>query len=97
MQTRGDKPGNVGDVRQQQSTDFLSDLREAGPVPYSRIRRRTGDQQLRLTLSSKPANLVEIDAARLAIDAVVRYAKPFSADVYMFAVRQVAAVIKVKR
>ena len=92
MQASRDEPGEVGHVDEQVGADLVGDLAEAREVELARIRRPAGHDHLRPLLAGDPRDLVHVDHAGLAVDAVGDDLIQASGGVELHAVREVAAV-----
>ena len=79
------------DVGHEDRPDLFGDLGEPIELDDPRHRGAAAEDELGPLLPRQPANLVEVDGARLARDAVLDRAQPLPGDRHRPAVRQVAA------
>jgi len=86
VETGGDETGDVCDVGHEEGADLLGDFGEAVPLPDSGVGGGAGDDEFGLALAGESVNLGHVDAAGLAVDAVVCDSEPLSADVDELAV-----------
>ena len=91
MLARGDQPGEMRHVDQEQRADLVADRAEAGEIEMPRIGRAAGDDQLGPVLLGEPLDLVEIDQMIVRPDAVLDGVEPFARLRRRGAVGQVAA------
>src|SRR6059036_3445039 len=91
MFARGDQPGEMGHVDEQQGSDLVANRAEAGEIEVARIGRATGDDHLRLVLFGESLDLLEVDQMVVAADAILDGVEPFDRLRRGSAVRQVTA------
>jgi hypothetical protein len=87
----GDEAGDVGDVGGQDRADLAGDLGERGEVDRARDGRAASEDDLRALAAGEVADLVEVDEAGLARDAVRDGVEPLAGRGDGPAVGQVAA------
>ena len=75
---RGDQPGEMRHVDQQQRAHLVGDCAEAGEIEMARIGRAAGDDQLGPMLLGQPLDLVEVDQMVVAAHAVLDGVEPFA-------------------
>ena len=92
----GDQPGVMGHIDEQLGPHVAGDLGKFAVRNFARIRARSGDDHLGLVLAGQRGHLVEIDAVRVARDAVVDEVIEHAGDIEPHAVRQMAAVGQVE-
>ena len=71
VQPRGDEPGEVRHVAEEERADLVRDLAELPRLDGARIGAAAADDQLRAVLLRQLEDLVVVDDVRLARDAVV--------------------------
>jgi len=94
METGGHEPCEVGHVAHEECPHLVGDLAEAPGLDGARIRRPAADDEPRPVLLRERENLVVVDEARLARDAVVDDRVQPPRDVHLEAVAQMAAVVE---
>ena len=97
LQPRGDEPGEMSHVAEEQRADLVSDLAEAPGLDRARVRRAAADDQLRPMLLREREHVVVVDEVRLARDAVVDDLVEPAGEVHLEPVRQVPAVRELER
>ncbi len=96
MNARGDKPGKVRHVDQQESAHRIGNPAEAWEIENTRIGAAAGDDQLGLMLLGQAREFVVIDALVVFAHAVRNHFVRLAGEIQMVAVSQVAAVRQVE-
>src|SRR5205823_6507542 len=92
MRAAGDEPRNVRDVRDEYGADLVGDCGERREVDRAGDRRAAADDELWALAAGEVANLVHVDPAGVATDAVPDRSEPLAGDGHAPAVGEVPAV-----
>ena len=92
MHATGHQPGNVRHVGEEERADLVGDAAERREVEHPRVRRATGDEQLRAHPLRDLAHLVVVDQAGVGPDAVGMRLPDLAGVAHRRAVGEVPAV-----
>jgi hypothetical protein len=93
VNARGDQAGDVRHVDEQVGADLVGDGAHARPVDDLRIRRKTGDDHLRLVFERELLHVVVVDEA-VGVHAVLHRIEDLAGKIDLRAVGQMPAVGK---
>ena len=89
-----DQTSVVSHVNKQQRTDFIGDLSKFSVLDLAWVRTRAGDNHLWLVFPSHLGDLIEVEAMRFFVDAVMNEVVQLAREVQVHAVSQVTAMSK---
>ena len=96
MQSGRHQAGVMGHIDKQLGPHLAGDFGEPAVRDFARIGAGAGDDQFGPMLARQAGNLVEVDAVRVASDAVAMEAIEPAGDVQLHAMREMAAVGQVQ-
>ena len=76
--TRGDEAGKMRHIHQEKRSHLIADFTKALEVEVARVSGAAGDDQLRLVLSRKPLDFIEIDEMVVAANAILDSVEPLA-------------------